>query len=548
VELVEELQTTSRQSPVPTTRLQFCGIDLSPEITASYRNGQDAEEYSIVESLGGGIGMVDVDADGWIDLTVPLGGGFQQAAPVGRGVAVLRNRHGEFSDVSSVTGVAEPRHYNHGIAATDVDHDGFTDILVSGFGGVSLFINAGDGTFRDSTADSGLHDPAWSSSAAWGDFDQDGNNDIFIAHYVNWGIDHHPECFARDGTTRDVCSPRIFAGLKDAIWLSNGDGSFRPGEGTFALADAGKGLATLAADVDQDGDVDVYVANDTVPNRLYRNLNGDGFDDVSALSGASVSDQGIPDGSMSIDAGDYNNDGRPDLWVSNYERESFALYRNQGNAFFRHVSDVTGIQATGGSFVGWGSAFCDFDADGDEDVMVANGHVIYHSEHAPLLQPMLLFENHDGEYFHDVAAASEVLTLPRSCRGLALGDLNHDLLVDAVVSVVNERPLLLQNNCDAMGRSFSLRLVGTRSPRHPIGASVTMQGEKWSTLRMQKGGGSYASTFDPSLYFSSPGEQDVELQVTWPGKVSRTSVAILPGRRWVLVERGNGQSLYAVPD
>jgi enediyne biosynthesis protein E4 len=516
---------------------------------AGYQNGDGANQFAILESLGGGVGLIDVDADGWVDAVIPLGGGFQGVRPTGLGIATLRNRGGSFVDVSGPAGLSIHGHYNHGIAATDVDHDGFADILATGFGGVQLFLNLGDGTFRDATGESELTDSLWSSSAAWGDVDGDGNNDVFIAHYVDWSPTNNPECFARDGVTRDICSPRIFEGLPNALWLSNGDGTFRDGTEAFGISGNGKSLAVMTADLDLDGDNDIYVANDTVPNSLYMNQDETKFQDVSAVSGSSVSDQGIPDGSMSVDAGDYNHDGLPDLWISNYERESFALYRNQGNAFFRHVSDVSGIQAAGGSFVGWGAMFSDLDADGDEDVIVANGHVILHSEHAPLLQRMLLFENVDGEWFRDVAEQSPVLAMPRSCRGLALGDLDHDHRVDAVVSVLNGTPVFLKNSSDVIGAVISLTLIGTDSPRHPVGASASLKSGSSALLRLQKGGGSFASTADPALYFGVAQSAGIELTVNWPSAGTQSTNGLTPNTRLAFVERADGQSrLYVLPD
>jgi len=532
----------------PSTLLRFTSAEWSDSEQLIYHSGREAGEYSILESLGGGVGLVDIDADGWTDVMLPLGGGFREGIPYGSGLAVLRNMHGQFQTVAPGTVQVMPDDYNHGVAATDIDQDGFTDVLITGYGGVHLYLNCGDGTFRDVTASSQINDNSWSTSAAWGDINGDTHPDLFVAHYVNWSPENHPQCFARDGIRRDVCSPREFAGLPDAIWLSNGDGTYSTGDSNYAAAADGKGLATIAADFDGDRDVDIYVSNDTVPNHVYLNDRNNALRDASARSGASVSDRGTPDGSMSIDAGDYNRDGRPDLWVSNYERESFALYRNQGNGFFRHVSDIAGIQAAGGSYVGWGAAFADFDVDGDEDVLVANGHVVYHSDNAPLKQPMLLFENQEGEWFRNVAENSEVLSQPRSCRGLALSDLNHDGLPDAIVSVVDSPPVLLLNAARTNQKSNWIRLVGTESSRHPVGAALTASIAGSVILRLQKSGGSFASTSDPTLHFAAGSKGEIPVEVRWPGSDSTSTLTLSPGTSTCLVESQQGPpKLYSLP-
>ena len=370
---------TSGNSSINTSA-RFIDVTLQSGVTFTYRNGQEADNAAIVESLGGGVALVDYDGDGDMDLFFPGGGEFGPDQQIhGRPSALFRNDGGwRFTEVTQLAGVSRAPYYSHGIAAGDFDSDGFPDLLVTGYGGLQLFQNQGDGTFQEVSASAGLNDRLWSSSAAWGDFNGDGHLDLYVTHYVNWSFKNHPYCAGPKKGQREVCPPREYQPLPDTLYTSNGDGTFRDVSREVGLRvegeGLGKGLGVLLADVDVDGDLDIYVANDTVPNFLYRN-NGQGhFDEVGLMSGTSLSESGTSDGSMGVDLGDFNLDGLPDLWVANYERESFALYRNEGNCNFQHVSQSVGLTDVGGVYVGWGTVFFDFDRDGDEDVFVSNGH------------------------------------------------------------------------------------------------------------------------------------------------------------------------------
>ena len=540
-------------NPPPATtesRIRFEVLDSDAVPVMIYSNGQEAGEHAIIESLGGGVGITDIDGDGWLDIVLPRGGSLRDRSVTGFGTGLLRNRHGRFTNTSAQAGLMVPSRFNHGVAETDLDHDGFRDLLITGYGGVQLFRNLGDGTFADVTKQSGLEDPFWSSSAAWGDFNGDQCPDVYVAHYVNWSFENNPACFAADRKTRDICPPRQFEGLDDAIFLSDGAGGFLNQSQPFGLPKGGKGLAVLAADIDQDHDIDIYVSNDTVANFLLLNDAGHGFTDVSQASGTSVSDRGTPDGSMSIDLGDYNGDGLGDLWVSNYERETFAIYRNQTGSFFRHVSDVTGISAVAGKFVGWGAAFCDVDLDGDEDVLTANGHVQYFPGHAPYLQRMLLFENQNGTHFIDVGGNSPDLTVPRNGRGLSTGDLDRDGRPDMVVSQLNLPAVVFSNTSRSEDSFLNIEVIGTRSARHPVGAVVFASTALRKQWRSMKGGGSYASSFAPEAHFGIPAGQPPAVDVRWPDGTRQHLGIVEPGKRYRVIESAAAQQsrIFGLPE
>ena len=504
-------------------RASESGVDFT------YRNGQEAGYYSIVESLGGGVGLIDLDRNGQLDLVLPGGGRFGSDDTIsGRRIGVFFNRGDwDFLDAASQSGTAaESRWYSHGAAVGDYDADGFSDVLVTGYGSVVLWKNMGDGTFEQATPSSGLTDDRWSSSAAWGDLNGDGHLDLYIAHYVNWSFENNPYCPSKETGKQDICPPRQFQPLPDSLYLSNGDGTFRDASVASGLVQEGamgKGLGVMMCDIDLDGDLDIYVCNDTVPNFLYRNDGQGHLQEVAMQSGAAVSETGVPEGSMGVDLGDYNLDGRLDLWVTNYERESIALYRNDGRGMFRHVSHIAGLTTVGGLFVGWGTSFLDYDLDGDEDVFVSNGHVIRHPSEAPVRQLPLLFENSQGRRFTNVApAAGDYLATPHMGRGVARGDLDLDGDVDLVVCHTNEPVAVLENRSGRGDRHWlGVRLIGTRAgtPRDAAGAVVTITVRGLPTqTRQVKSGTSYASSNGPGVRFGLGTSDEVSsVKIRWPG-------------------------------
>lgn len=523
----------------------FVDMTDRTSIRFQYKNDQEAGHYAILESLGGGVGLTDYDLDGNLDLFVPGGGAYQpEKKVVGLSPGLFRN-HGQWSFSSHATeaGVDSAPFYSHGAAVGDIDNDGFSDVVVTGYGGLLLFQNLGDGTYREMAQDAGLTDTLWSTSAALGDVNGDGNPDLYVAHYVDWSMENNPVCGGPQPNQQDVCPPRKFEPLPDTFYQSNGDGSFSDVTSSIPLRPDGKGLGVLMADVDLDGHIDIYVANDTVPNFLYRNTGDGRLEDASSRSGTSLSDSGSPDGSMGVDVGDFNLDGRPDLWVSNFERESFALYRNDGDFFFQHVSRSTGVTAVGGLAVGWGTVFMDFDRDGDEDVFVSNGHVIRYPQNAPLRQPPLLFQNDSGRRFNNVAPmAGSYMKEPHMGRGVASGDLDNDGDFDLAISCTNE-PLTLLANESGTNASLVIRLIGTEGSRDVVGAFARVRASQGQPqmLRQVKSAGSYASSSDSRLFFGVGKDQTVEeVEIHWPSGTVQTLKDVPVSKHLVLREPARG--------
>jgi hypothetical protein len=516
-----------------TDRAKPLGIEFA------YRSGAEADHCTILESLGGGVGWLDFDRDGWLDLVATGGGGFASGNRItGRPTGLFHSALGErFEPVAAAAGIKSTQLYSHGVAVGDYDHDAFADFLVTGYGPPQLWRNMGDGTFQETAAAAEITDARWSSSAGWADLNGDGDLDLYIAHYVNWSFENHPYCPSGKPQVREICPPREYEPLPDSVYYNRGDGRFEDATAKAGLRPDGKGLGVLLCDVEPDGDVDIYVANDTTDNFLYVNDGRGRFAEVGIARGVALDDRGVPNGSMGIDLCDYNKDALPDLWVANYEHESFALYRNEGAGNFLHVSQRLGITDLGGLFVGFGTACEDFDADGDCDFVVTNGHVLKYPPSEARKQLPLLLEYTGRRYERARFQVESYFEQPHEGRGLAVADFDADGDLDIAISHLNEPLALLRNNSLSHSRWLSVSLVGTKSCRDAVGARVEVrQGDERSS-RQVTGGGSYLSHHCRDLHFVfPPGDDPVALSIHWPsGQIQTLDVAELD-RKITLVE------------
>lgn len=506
-------------------------------ITVPFSSGAEAEQNTILESLGGGAGWIDVDRDGWPDLVAPGGGGFDTASDppriTGRPLALWRNVAGRrFREISTLAGLDDDGLSSHGVAIGDVDADGFPDLFVTGYGIPQLWHNRGDGTFVAIDPPGGS-DGRWSTSAGWADVDADGLLDLYVARYVDWSFANHPRCLQADDR-RDICPPRSFTGLPDSLYLNRGDGSFIEATRDAGLREDGKGLGVLLADVDVDGDVDIYVANDTVDNFLYVNDGRGRFTERGLLAGVAYDDQGVPNGSMGVDLCDYNQDGLPDIWVTNYERETFALYRNEGRGQFLHVSRRHGIGDLGGLFVGFGTACRDFDADGSVDIACADGHVIKYPAAAPRRQDAVYLTYDDDRFRRLRGHPGSYFALPHEGRGLAVADYDADGDLDLAITHADGPPALLENRFPAAAATLVVELVGRRSNRDAVGARVELAGPVPVTAQVT-GGGSYLSQHDRRIHLAAPAAvEPLRLVVHWPAG-TRQEITVPAGRRGVRI-------------
>ncbi|MDA0969973.1 MAG: CRTAC1 family protein [Planctomycetota bacterium] len=484
-------------------------------------NGEEVGNLAILESLGCGVGLIDVDGDADLDLFAVGGGRFADGSctPVAVDDGLFRNDgNGMFTASSEQAGILRGTFYAHGVEVGDFDSDGFSDLLITGYDGLRLLANMGDGSFREVPAEEhGMASDGWHSTAAAADFNHDGHLDLYCVRYVDWSPDNNPPCVVQGH--RDVCPPGEFGGVTDRLWISDGAGGFREAAATSGVVEGGKGLGAVAADIDLDGHTDLYVANDTTPNRLYRN-GGDGtLAECGLVAGVALGETGEPEGSMGTDVGDANLDGLPDLWVANFESQSFGLYRNFGGATFEHASGVSGITAVGAVYVGFGTMFLDADLDGAEDLFVANGHVMQFPTLTPLKQRPLLFRNLGSGRFANVAdTAGDYFQQGHMGRGAAAGDLDGDGDDDIVVSQTNEPLAVLINTSATVRQPLVVQLVGTQTNRDAIGGTAILTTDRRRLLRQVKGGGSYLSAGSRALAWGlADKEKPLSLAVRWPG-------------------------------
>ncbi len=511
-----------------------------------YDNGEESAERSILESLGGGVGVCDYDMDGRWDLFFPGGGEIIRDQPLPGVPGTLWRNLGDtkFASVAPVAHLDLAPYYTHGCAMGDYDGDGFPDVLVTGYGGLQLFHNQGDGTFLECAETSGFIDPTWSSSAAWGDLNDDGQLDAFVVHYVDWSWQKNPVCDAPIANEREVCSPQDFNPLLDTIFFNNGDGTFSAANQTVGIKTPGKGLGVIAVDVNQDAKLDVYVANDTTNNLLFMNEGGGKFKEMGVISGTALDERGVANGSMGLAVLDYNNDLKPDIWVTNYENETFALYHNDDRGMFRCVTQSTGITAIGSLFVGFGTAAADFTRSGREDIVVSNGHVMLYPRYSPIEQPALYVRNQGkGKLERLQFPLDDYFTLGHRGRGVVVADLNQDDKLDLVFSHVQEPATLLKQTTELAGNWLEYTLVGRQSNRDAIGARVVVDTDSGSMMRTIVGGGSYLSQNPYSVNFGIPaGVQVKSVSITWPsGNTQRINVPEL-NQRAVIVEEAIPQN------
>lgn len=512
-------------------QIRFDDITETVQLNQRYENGEGSNEWSILETIGGGGAVIDYDRDGYDDLYFASGGELKNKTVTGLGCEFWRNTGGQsLSKTTQQARLACPEIYSHGTVCGDINNDGFADLLVTGYFGLALMLNQGDGTFLEVSHTSGMADPQWGTSAAFGDINNDGNLDIYIAHYVDWSFSNHPACKSED--LPDVCAPGIFGALSDVIWMNNGDGTFARKDREIGLVEGGKGLGVLIADFTDDSQVEIYVANDTTNNFFYHNLGGS-FEEIGLANGTAVDDMGTPQGSMGLCVLDFDADLRLDLLVCNYENQAFALYKNDGDSNFRYATSSAGLMALGTTFVAWGATATDFDADGVEELVIANGHVMRSS---PPEQSPIFMQNVGKSRFqtHRFAAGSYFEKKWRG-RGVLSFDFDRDGDMDLGFTHVNQDAVLLSNTTPTDGNWWIVELAGTKSNRDAIGAKLVIKTDKQTKLRNVVGGGSYLSQNPYYVHWGLPkGESLESVEIIWPSGIKQT-VKDLPANSRTLI-------------
>lgn len=515
-------------------------VDVSARSGLDFRlvSGSPEKPY-ILESMTGGVGFIDYDNDGWIDVYLVNGGTLDSLQGTGSNASnrLYRNQgDGTFVDVTESAAVGD-RGWGMGVAVADVDNNGFDDLYVTNYGPNRLYLNLGSGDFRERAEASGVAGDAWSSSAAFGDYDLDGDVDLYVTNYLEFDPDALPDDsqLCRYRGIRVQCGPRGMVATRDRFFENRGNGRFADASAASGIGAAPNayGLGVMWADYDNDGDQDIYVANDSTANYLFQNNGDKTFSEVALLVGVALSANGSEQAGMGVDFGDYDNDGLMDLVVTNFSDDYNALYRNEDGGLFLDVSYKAGLAEPTWAKLSWGVQFADLDLDGDLDIAIADGHVYpevdRHDFGLRYRQPNSAFLNNGDGSFLAVGLSTDSSNAASS-RGLAIGDINNDGALDVLIANLDAAPTLLEGG--SSGKHWLMvDLVGTTSNRSAIGARVTVETSAGSQIREVRSGGSYQSQSDLRVHFGLGGVAEVDvLRIQWPNGTEQTMESVKSDR------------------
>jgi hypothetical protein len=515
------------------------------KITWTHNNAQSADRQ-LPETVGAGCAFLDYDNDGWMDVYFVNSGPsdfFTPTSPL-KNALYRNNRDGTFSNVTDQAGVAGGK-FGMGVAAADFDADGHVDLYITNYGPNILYRNNGNGTFTDVTEKAGVAASGWSTCATWFDFDNDGKLDLFVSSFVFYDKSQNPLCTDPTLQRRYYCVPRLFKPTPSHLFRNRGNGTFQDVSRESGIAEhAGKSFGAVVTDVNNDGLMDLFVANDTMPNFLFVNKGGGKFEEIGLAAGVAYGEAGRPRSGMGVDAADYDGDGWQDLFVANIDHEFFSLYHNDKELIFTdqpgEIAPLTQLLS------GWGLKFFDYDNDGDPDLFLVNGHpddmIASRIARVRQKEPLLLFEN-TPRGFKDVSATSgNVFSKTFSGRGMAVGDFDNDGDVDVLTSNNGEPPLLLRNQGGNKNNWVGLQLVPTTSNSAAVGAVITWQAGGVKRTRLRTGGGSYLSSHDPREILGVGAATKIDsVDIRWPsGKMDKLTQ--VPLNKYVKVVEGAAQN------
>jgi hypothetical protein len=551
-------QSAAQRKPAPrpeakpdSTYPQLVDITASTGIT--FEHLSSPEQKYIVESMSGGVTLIDYDRDGWPDIyfTNAQSVDMARAGQKARSALYHNNHDGTFTDVTDKAGVGYPC-WAQGAVVGDYNNDGWPDLLVTCFGGVILYRNNADGTFTDVTKAAGLSaDTGWATGAAFGDYDGDGWADLFVSHYVDFHLDNMAAFGSKDTCKYEgievQCGPRGLKGASDSLYHNNRDGTFTDVSKKSGVSDLEQryGLTAVWSDFDNDGKLDLFVTNDGQPNYLYK---GDGtgrFTDAGFTSGVAYNQNGQAQANMGLALGDYLHTGRFSVFISHFDNEYAALYRNEGAMNFAEVSVASGVAKASRGYVGWGDAFVDFANQGWPDIFMVNGHVYPQVDTVPTgpryREPMVLLENQRDGTFKDISKeVGPTVQTPRVSRGMAIGDLFNDGQLEAVVENLVGLPTILRPEGGARHHWISVQLEGVKANRLALNARIRATSGHLVQLDEVRSGGSYLSQSDLRIHFGLAEHPKVDkLEVLWPdGKVD--SIPNLAADRYYTIREGAG--------
>jgi hypothetical protein len=535
VSLALAQETARPTAPRPKeTAGQFVDVTKASGIHFQYKSSHSTRKY-LIEAMGAGVALFDYDNDGRLDIFLVNGAPLEDPTPLGTipkktGPAYWNRLYhqkadGTFEDVTEKAGL-QGEGYGMGVAVGDFDNDGYEDLFVTGYGGNHLYHNNGDGTFTDVTDKAGVKGAGWSTSAAWVDLDADGYLDLIVLRYMDWDFvdvwcGEHKEGY------RAYCHPDHFEAIPPLVYHNNGDGTFTEVAAKIGLGKPGKSLGVSMADYDQDGHVDLFFANDSMLEFLYHNRGDGTFEEVGLTTAVAVDGDGRTFAGMGTDFADYKNDGWPALLVTDLANQRYALYDNNRDGSFTYASQPVGLGKMTLLHSGWGVRFFDYDNDGWKDLLIAQGHdldtIELTSPNLRYREKLLLAHNDQGKSFTDVSNESgDVFQLNLVGRGLAIGDINNDGRLDAVVTTNDGPVYVLQNRTQTNNHWLLLKLVGHKSNRDAIGAQVSLTTKNGSQHAMVTTTSSYLSSGDKRLHFGLGEDTQASIEIRWPSGITQT--------------------------
>lgn len=522
----------------PTSEVQFVDVTKQSKVDFTQENSATSNKY-LIETMGGGVALLDYDNDGRLDIFFTNGALIDDPMPDTKtpdksdkkfwNRLYHQNADGTFTDVTEKAGLTgmTQGYYSMGVAVGDYDNDGFEDIYVTGFGGNILYHNNGNGTFTDVTKQAGVGAAGWSASSGFVDYDNDGKLDLFVTRYLDWNFKTNRYCGEKRPGYRAYCHPDNYEGVTNILYHNNGDGTFTDVSEKAGIANPhGKGLGVAFADYDGDGHTDIFVANDSVQCFLYHN-NGNGtFTEVGLLAGVGYNEDGKTFAGMGVDFSDYDNDGLPDIVITDLSNERYILFRSNGDGSFRDVTNQSGMGSATLAFSGWSTHFFDFDNDGWKDLFVAQSHVMdtieKTSPNLRYLEPPLLLRNQSGHFTR--VLAGDAFQRAWAGRGAAFGDLDNDGDVDIVVSNVGQKAYVLRNDGGNAKNWIGIETVGTKSNRDGIGARIkivsTSGMTQYYTVNTAVG---YLSASDKRVIAGLGDDPTAKLiEIRWPSGIVQT--------------------------